>query len=166
LLTDLDILALPIRREIVNQTNPLNEENIRRFAAAWFLALDVHAPVEECWRFLAETDLDMRFPDGKICDFASFKTWYDRVTHLFFDENHNLHSVEVQARGDQAVVDIVVGWQASWFEPPAAKSKRTAMNATQRWSVRPSDKNAYGLEIVSYNATVKPFEYAPGFATL
>jgi hypothetical protein len=40
------------------------------------------------------------------------------------------------------------------------------MNATQRWKVRPSDKNAYGLEITQYNTTVKTFQYAPGFATL
>jgi hypothetical protein len=32
--------------------------------------------------------------------------------------------------------------------------------------VRKSSKNAYGLEIVSYNATVEPFKYAPGFARL
>jgi hypothetical protein len=108
----------------------------------------------------------MSFPDGNICDFASFKTWYDRVTHLFFDECHNVQSVEARIGGDHAVLDIVVGWQASWFEPPAAKSKRTAMNATQRWTVRPSEKNVYGLEIAAYNATVRPFEYAPGFAQL
>ena len=68
--------------------------------------------------------------------------------------------------GDEAIVDIVVGWQASWWEAPAAKSKRTSMNATQRWTVRRSNKNQYGLEIVTYNATVKPFEFAPGFAQL
>ena len=37
---------------------------------------------------------------------------------------------------------------------------------TQRWTVRRSSKNAYGLEIVTYNATVEPFKYAPGFARL
>jgi hypothetical protein len=146
--------------------NPLTEQNIRRFVAAWYNALDVHAPVEECWRFLADRDLTMEFPDGKIRDFDSFSNWYDRVTHLFFDENHTVGRVAYDIRGDEAVVEIVVGWQASWFEAPAAKSKRTSMNATQQWTVRRSEKNAYGLEIVSYNATVKPFEYAPGFAVL
>jgi hypothetical protein len=32
--------------------------------------------------------------------------------------------------------------------------------------VQKSAKNSHGLEIVEYNATVKPFEYAPGFAQL
>ena len=71
-----------------------------------------------------------------------------------------------QINGDEAVVDVVVGWQASWWEAPAAKSKRVSMDATQRWTVRRSDKNRFGLQIVSYNATVKPFAYAPGFARL
>lgn len=146
--------------------NPLSEENIKKFVAAWYYALDVHAPLEEISRFLADKGLKVVFPDGDITDLASFKTWYDRVTNLFFDENHYVQTVDARVSGDQAELDIVVGWQASWFEAPAAKSKRTSMDATQRWTVRKSSKNAYGLEIVTYNATVEPFKYAPGFARL
>ena len=40
------------------------------------------------------------------------------------------------------------------------------MDAMQDWIVRSSTKNAYGLEIVSYNASALPFSYAPGFARL
>jgi len=145
---------------------PMTEQQIKQFAAAWYRALDFHVPIEECYSYLADNGLNMQFPDGDIRDFSSFKTWYDRVTHLFFDENHNVQSVKCAISGNEAVVDIVVGWQASWFEPPAAKSKRVSMDATQRWTVRPSSKNSYGLEIVTYNATVEPFKYAPGFATL
>ena len=150
----------------MSKGNPLSEENIRKFVAAWYYALDVHAPIEEISRFLADKDLNVQFPDGNITDMASFKTWYDRVTNLFFDENHYVQTVAAKVSGDQAELDIVVGWQASWFEAPAAKSKRTSMDATQRWTVRKSSKNAYGLEIVAYNATVEPFKYAPGFARL
>jgi len=152
--------------EKLEAESPLTQENIKAFAAAWFFALDVHLPIGEVYKFLADTGLRMQFPDGDITDLGSFKTWYDRVTHLFFDENHTLQSVLPKITGNEAVVDIVVGWQASWFEPPASKSKRTSMNATQRWAVRPSNKNAYRLEIVTYNATVEPFKYAAGFAQL
>jgi hypothetical protein len=147
-------------------SNPITLDEVRRFAAAWYLALDQHVPIEECYKFLTDEGLNMQFPDGDIRDLDSFKKWYDRVTNLFFDENHNVQSVEATISGDQAEVRVVVGWQASWFEPPAAKSKRTAMDATQRWTIRRSSKNAYGLEIVIYNATAEPFKYAPGFARL
>ena len=141
---------------------------IKDFVAAWYLALDQHAPIEACNSMLADADKGLRviFPDGDITDLASFKQWYDRVTNIFFDENHNVASVEAQINGDEATLDVVVAWQASWWEPPSAKSKRTSMDATQRWTVRKSSKNAYGLEIVTYNATVEPFKYAPGFARL
>ena len=141
---------------------------IKNFVAAWYLALDQHAPIEACNSMLADADKGLRviFPDGDITDLASFKKWYDRVTNIFFDENHNVASVEAQVNGDEATLDVVVAWQASWWEPPSAKSKRTSMDATQRWTVRKSSKNAYGLEIVTYNATVEPFKYAPGFARL
>jgi len=147
-------------------TNPITVEQLQRFASAWYLALDQHVPVEECYSLLADEGLHMRFPDGDIQDFESFKRWYERVTRLFFDENHNIQSLEANIQGDVAEVHVVVGWQASWFEPPAAKSKRVSLDATQRWLVRRSAKNAHGLEIVSYDATSEPFLYAPGFARL
>jgi len=148
-------------------SNTITQEELKPFVAAWYRALDNHVPIAEAYTLLADGDLNMQFPDGDIRDFDSFKRWYDRVTNLFFDENHYVQTVDLRsAEGEQAVVDVVVGWQASWWEAPAAKSKRVSMDATQRWTVRRSNKNAYGLEIQVYNATVEPFKYAPGFARL
>lgn len=147
-------------------SNSLSLEQIKIFVAAWYQALDFHLPLDTAYSFLADQGLNMQFPDGDIRDYASFTKWYERVTNLFFDENHYVQTVEARINGNEAVVDIVVGWQASWWEAPAAKSKRVSMDATQRWTVRRSTKNSYGLEIVTYNATVEPFKYAPGFARL
>lgn len=147
-------------------SSPITSDQIKTFVAAWYQALDFHIPFEDAYKFLTDQGLNVQFPDGDIRDKASFKKWYDRVTNLFFDENHYVQTVEAKINGDEAVVDIVVGWQASWWVAPEAKSKRVSMDATQRWTVRRSTKNAYGLEIVSYNATVEPFKYAPGFARL
>lgn len=144
----------------------LTEDQIKSFVAAWYYALDIHAPIEECYKLLADEGLVMQFPDGDIRDLASFKKWYDRVTNIFFDENHNVNEVKIKIDGDKADLDVIVGWQASFWTPPAAKSKRTSMNATQKWTVRSSNKNAYGLVIEFYNATAEPFKYAPGFAWL
>ena len=144
----------------------ITQEQIKTFVVAWYRALDNHDPIEGMYDLLTDEGLNVQFPDGDIRDRASFKQWYDRVTNLFFDENHYVQTVEATINGDEATVDIVVGWQASWWEPPAAKSKRVSMDATQRWTVKPSTKNRYGLEIVTYNATVEPFKYAPGFARL
>lgn len=148
------------------QQEAITMERLEAFAAAWFLALDEHVPLEQAYSFLADADLRMQFPDGDIRGLDTFRTWYERVTHLFFDEIHSLHSVDGTIDGDRAQLRVVVGWQASWFEPPAAKSRRTSMDATQDWTVRRSTKNPFGLEIVTYNATAEPFAYAPGFARL
>jgi hypothetical protein len=144
----------------------MTEAGIERLAVAWYKALDDHAPIEDVYLMLAEDGLNVQFPDGDIKDYNSFKKWYDRVTNLFFDENHFVQKITTNISGGEAVVDIQVGWQASWWVAPDAKSKRLSMDATQRWTVRPSKRNRYGLEIVTYNATVAPFKFAPGFATL
>jgi hypothetical protein len=160
-------------------TDAFSEDNIKRFAAAWYQALDVHAPTEACEKLLVDEGLTMIFPEKTLTGNADFRAWYaggdysdgeraPGVINIFFDEIHVVKHVDVSVSGDEAVVEVVVGWQASWFEPPAAKSKRTAMDATQRWTLRecPTSKNEFGLEITSYNAMAKPFAYAPGFATL
>jgi hypothetical protein len=90
------------------------------------------------------------------------------VINIFFDENHNVVSVEPKSDLSGGSIDlrVVVAWQASWFNPPAAKSTRTSMDAIQDWSVKASDKNPYGLVITRCNAMAEPFKYAPGFARL
>lgn len=155
----------------------ITEDEVRSFATAWFFALDVHAPNDDCVRLLAETGLEMAFPEQTLHGVSDFLAWYSGGTYsdgtttpgvinIFFDETHNLLSAESQISEDGAEVRVVVAWQASWIEPPAPKSKRTALEATQDWSLRRSEKNAYGLEIVRYVAMAEPFKYAPGFARL
>ncbi len=144
----------------------INEEQVNRFAKAWFQALDNHLPIKECYAFLASEGLTMKFPEGDLHNLTDFKKWYDRVTNLFFDESHFLQEVVSQINGESAEVNISVGWQASFWEPPDARSKRLVLDATQIWTVRNSRKNEFGLEIVTYIAQAQPFRYAPGFAHL
>jgi len=142
-------------------------EKVRSFVAAWYRLLDIHAPVKECFSMLADETLSMQFPDGRICDYATFSKWYYRVINTFFDEHHIVNNIEIpEIANDQAKVDVLVSWQASFWEPPAAKSKRVALDAAQRWIIRHSKKNAFGFEIVYYNAEAKRLKYAPGYARL
>jgi hypothetical protein len=41
----------------------ITEEQIERFVTAWFQALDQHLPLEGVRRFLADSDLEMIFPE-------------------------------------------------------------------------------------------------------
>ena len=156
---------------------PITAEQIKKFVAAWYLALDQHVPPQECARLAADQGLQMIFPEKTLVGLADFLAWYaggtysdgekaPGVINIFFDENHNVVSVESKITGDQAELSVVVAWQASWFEPPSPKSKRVSLDATQKWIVRRSEKNPYGLEVISYNAMAEPFKHAPGFARL
>ena len=35
-------------------SNPITLDEIKKFAAAWYLALDQHVPVEESYKFLTD----------------------------------------------------------------------------------------------------------------
>ncbi len=157
--------------------NPLTDENIKAFAAAWYVALDNHAPAEEVASFLTD-DVQMVFPEKTLPTLADAQAWYaggkytdgtdaPGVINIFFDENHNVVSVERTGGTDDAPeLKVVVAWQASWFVAPATKPRRTSLDATQAWTIKPSKKNRFGLAISRYNAMAAPFAYAPGFARL
>ncbi len=156
-----------------------SSENLNAFATAWYLALDNHAPTDELVAFLSD-EVQMVFPEKTLPKLQDFKAWYEGgtcsddselpgVINIFFDESHNLVSIDVSegtADDEQIEVSVMVAWQASWFVKPATKARRTSMDATQSWKLAPSDKNRFGFVITSYNAVAKPFQYAPGFARL
>lgn len=144
----------------------ITTDQMASFVAAWYSALDFHAPAADCCKMLADEGLRMHFPDAEIHNLDAFRKWYEKVINTFFDEQHTVNKVQSKIMGDHAEVDVVVGWQASWREPKAPKSKRVSLDAIQKWIVRRSAKNAFGLEILSYNAEVESFKYAPGFARL
>ena len=129
----------------------ITEEQIKTFVAAWYRALDQHVPPEECARLVADQGLQMIFPEKTLVGTSDFLAWYaggtysdgekaPGVINIFFDENHNVVSVESRISGDQAELNVVVAWQASWFEAPAPKSKRVSLDATQKWTVRRSEQ--------------------------
>jgi hypothetical protein len=166
---------------LVTDTAPFNDDNLKAFAVAWYLALDNHAPTEELAALLTD-DVQMVFPEKTLTGgISDFKAWYaggkyadgdaaPGVINIFFDENHNVVSVAAPAganrSGDQLDVRVVVAWQASWFVAPATKAKRTSLDATQEWTLKRSSKNRFGIVIARYNAMAEPFAYAPGFARL
>ncbi|MBD2435896.1 hypothetical protein [Nostoc sp. FACHB-110] len=119
---------------------PLTASEIKQLAAEWYLKLDVHAPLEEYIPFLAEQGLEMRFPEATVYGFEGFQGWYDRVIRIFFDEVHTLKQVNVQpsGSGDEATVQVIVKWEASVWNPPAAKSDRIVLDAYQTWIVKRS----------------------------
>lgn len=156
----------------------ITNEEIQSFAAAWYQALDFHVPTDEITKLVADPDVAMIFPEKTLNGVSDFQAWYSGGTYsdgeqtpgvisIFFDENHNIATVEtLEANERTAKVKVVVAWQASWFEAPAAKSKRVSADFTQLWELRRTTKNEYGLEITSYNAVAEPPHYAPGFARL
>ena len=156
----------------------ITEQQIRDFVTAWYLALDQHAPIEQCATLVAD-DVEMIFPEKTLHGKSDFLAWCiggkysdgeaaPGVFNIFFDENHNVVSVTPTSglTSGKITLRVVVAWQASIFNPPTAKSRRVSLDAIQDWTVRASNKNAYGLEVTSYNAMAEPFQYSPGFARL
>jgi hypothetical protein len=119
---------------------PLTRDEVKQVVEDWYQKLDVHAPMVEVLPMLAEEGLEMRFPEATLRSLAEFEGWYQGVIRIFFDEVHTLQTLEIALNADQSQADIklVVYWEASRWNPPAAKSERLMMDAAQTWVVRRS----------------------------
>lgn len=147
----------------VSTLAPLTEAEIKEMAAAWYSKLDVHAPLEEFVPFLAEEGLEMRFPEATVYGFDGFKSWYERVIGIFFDEVHTLKQVQVTSVAELANVKVVVKWEASVWNPPAPKSERIVLDAYQTWVVKRSSNT--GKPVVQ-TYIVDSLDYYKGSARL
>jgi hypothetical protein len=78
-------------------TNSVAPEQFQRFARHGFAHWTIMPRPPSEGALLAVDGLRMHFPDAEIRDAAGFQKWYDRVTHLFVDEQHTIRGVEVVA---------------------------------------------------------------------
>lgn len=142
---------------------PLSQNELKEFAVDWYRKLDVHAPLEEFIPLLANEGLEMRFPEATVQGFEGFKSWYDRVVGIFFDEVHTVKEVALSSPEEFAEVKVIVKWEASVWNPPAAKSQRIILDAYQTWFVKRSETTKKPV-IQTY--IVDSLEYYPGSAKL
>ncbi|WP_306210650.1 nuclear transport factor 2 family protein [Actinoplanes sp. RD1] len=116
------------------------QDTVRTAVASWYDLLDRHVPLEEALTRLVDEGLEMRFPEATARGHAGFADWYKAVTNRFFDEVHTVTSVEfLDFAPDRATVKVVVNWQATIWNPPAAKSRWLGFDAYQTWEVVPGE---------------------------
>lgn len=113
------------------------EQAVRDLVKTWYEALDRHDPVEQVLPYLVDEGLEMKFPEATLRSIEEFKGWYEAVTHRFFDEIHELVSVELTplADGSGDEVKVVVNWQAHIWDRPEPHSKWLGFDAYQTWVV-------------------------------
>lgn len=147
----------------MSQLAPLTQAEVEKFAKDWYRKLDVHEPLENYIPLLADGQLEMVFPEGSVRGFEGFKGWYERVIRLFFDEVHTVKRVVMSKPGAPAEVKVVVRWEASRWNPPAARSERIILDAFQTWTVERAPATGQP-RITRY--VVDGLEYAPNSVRL
>lgn len=148
----------------MNKSRSLTEAEIKEFAADWYHKLDIHVPLKEYISLLAEEGLEMRFPEATVKGFEGFKSWYERVICLFFDELHIVKDVKLTSvSNDETEVKVVVRWEASRWNPPAPNSERIILDAYQTWIMKRSPVTQKPM-IVTY--IVDSLDYAEGSVRL
>jgi hypothetical protein len=139
--------------------------DIQQFATDWYRKLDIHAPADEVVAMVA-SDVELALPEGPIRGRAGFRQWYEGVIRIFFDEVHELRTVNMQGDPGSAAgaeVQVVVRWEASFWSPPSAWSSRLNMIARQRWTVGREPGTG---QLVIRRYTVDALDPLPGSARL
>lgn len=120
---------------LTKEPNTLSTADVQQLAADWYRKLDVHAPLVELLP-LVDEEAQFQFPEATLQGKAGFEGWYEGVIRIFFDETHTLKQVDVTPTEEGADVKVVVHWEASVWNPPAANSQRIKLDAYQTWKVR------------------------------
>lgn len=144
-------------------TTDLDETEVKRLVDDWYQKLDVHAPVDELLPMLAESSLEMVFPEATLTTIDEFKGWYHAVTNRFFDEVHEMKSLDIKPRGAEADVTLVVNWQARIWNPPDRNSKWLGFDARQSWIVA---RSAVDGRAVVQKYVVDGLDPMPGSSSL
>lgn len=140
----------------------LTEPAIRAMITNWYEALDRHEDLPAVLPYLVDDGLEMRFPEATARGHGGFTDWYRAVTNRFFDEVHQVSSVDVaNLTADRAEVKVVVNWQATVWDPPERGSRWLGFDAYQTWEVVAGPD---GPQIKKY--VVDKLEPMPGSATL
>ena len=142
---------------------PLTAAEIKDMAIVWYRKLDIHAPLEEYKELLASEGLEMVFPEGTQKGWEGYTGWYNTVINLFFDEVHTVEKVEPTINGTEADVEVVVKWEASFWNKPDAYTKRIVAHAYQTWKVI---RDAESGKPVVLTYVVDDIKYEDGSATL
>jgi hypothetical protein len=117
------------------QQTAVGVEEIQRYVADWYVALDRHVPFEKVTEYLAGDEIRFVFPETTVTDLKGLSGWYDTVTGRFFDEAHRVEVADVEIDGDNARVHVVVNWQTSVWNPPQPDSQRLEFEADQSWEL-------------------------------
>ena len=118
------------------QVKELTQWEVQELVYEWFRKITIKEPVEQVLPLLASQGLEMQFPDTTMRSLDEFKKWYYDVTHLFFDQVHDIKFLAVDINGGEAQVNLIVNWQARTWTPPNWASDWQGAYVHQCWTVK------------------------------
>ena len=137
------------------QVKELTQWEVKELVYEYFRKITIKEPVEQVLPLLASQGLEMQFPDTTMRSYDDFKKWYSDVTHLFFDQVHDIKFLAVDINGAEAQVNLIVNWQARTWTPPNWASDWQGFYVHQCWTVKRDPSS--GRVVISFYQ-VKQFD--------
>ena len=129
-------------------TTDVSETEVEKFVLDWFQKLDVHPPVEDMLRFLADEKLVMKMPERTFYRHQGFKEWYHGVEQ-YRDVKHTVKAMKIETNKNTANVKVINRWERSDSRAPNAEV-RLAFYTAPTWTLeRGADSES--LRILTYD---------------
>lgn len=134
------------------KTHRFNENDIKSFVYNVFALYDKHPEdVNQFLTFLADQNLEMRFPDRTVNSHADFRNFYTWVKNNIDTNLHRLERIDVEfLEKGKYKVDLIVLWQA---EPTRGGFEETRFH--QVWMLDSSSQRRWP-RILSYVVEAAP----------
>jgi hypothetical protein len=114
----------------------LTEGMVRNIIMTWYHGTNEHSPVESLLMLLAG-DVEMSYPNHPtpFIGLQAFRDWYGDVLQRYFDETHEIQSIDIALNGPRADATVVVRWEARSWTVGAARSEYRAHLSRQRFRI-------------------------------
>ena len=129
-------------------TTDVSESEVKKFVLDWYRKLDVHPPVEDMLRFVADEKLVMKMPEATFYRHNGFKEWYGGVDQ-FRDQSHIVQALKIETKQSTAMVKVITRWERSDSRAPNPEA-RLAFYAAQTWTLERGSE-AERLRIIAYD---------------
>ena len=131
----------------MSANKPLTQGEVLELVYTWFRSITSKIKLDELLPLLSNTKLEMVFPEKTLHNYTDFAGWYEDVTHLFFDQVHDIKLLTVDLKEQQANVTLIVNWQSRTWQAPAATSQWQSSNVHQSWIVERDESS--GRPVIS-----------------
>jgi hypothetical protein len=140
----------------------LSFDELREIILTWWKLQDAHAGLSAFLPIIAAEGFEIRLGDRSMKGYQGLEE-HRELKRMFFDESHDMKSLDVDISKDGAEARSVTRWEASYRVEPSPSSRKVKAELIHSWSLKRSSSTK---KAVIVRQVLTSFEPLPGHSPI